>query len=234
MVSASDGPVSNGLLDRTGLFTVIAAGASNHAGKGGGSSGGGGSTWHTSRGAIPPDRANEFAFGIEAANNGVGEPWPAVQQDAYVAMVAALCAAYGLVVASDIRSHAEWTPPRKVDPRGPARWQPANASTPWNMDAFRADVAAGASPDQGDEDDMSGWLYSDARYSNVFVRGQGPATPVTTEELNAPSANNGPSLAARLGATVKARHDPTLEAIAQQAWGMTVAEAVAARLLVAV
>src|SRR6185369_7534891 len=30
-----DNPVSNGLLDRTGLFTIIGAGATNHAGKGG-------------------------------------------------------------------------------------------------------------------------------------------------------------------------------------------------------
>src|SRR5262245_47893292 len=122
MVNAEDGPISTGLLDRTGLFTIIAAGAANHAGKGGGSSGGGGTTWQTSRGTVPPDKANQYILGVEAANDGVGQAWPQIQQDNYVALMAALCAAYGFVPASDIRSHHEWTPPRKIDPRGPARW----------------------------------------------------------------------------------------------------------------
>jgi hypothetical protein len=227
MVTASDGPVANGLLDRSGLFTITAGGASNHAGKGGGSADGGGTPWRTSRGTIPADNANRYAFGIEGANAGQGgDPWPKAQQDTYVAMCAALCAAYGLNPATDIRSHAEWTPPRKVDPRGPARWQPANANSPWTMDPFRADVAAAmAGAPTPEDDDMPGWLYRDSRYSNVFVRGQGPATPVTTEELQ------GGGVGAKLGATVVATHDGVLAALCEQAWGMTVDEARAAKLL---
>lgn len=154
MVNGSpDAPVSNGLLDRTGTFTIIAGGASNHAGKGGGSSGGGGTTWVCSKGTVPPDSANSRCFGIEAANNGVGEPWPKAQTDAYVRMVRALDDAYGLDPHRDTRSHAEWTPPRKIDPRGPSPWQPANASSPWAMDGFRTEVAGTlpAPPVQEDE-----------------------------------------------------------------------------------
>ena len=136
-----DAPVSNGLLDRTGTFTIIAAGASNHGGRGGGSADGGGETWVTSRGPVPPDASNSNCFGIECANNGVGEPYPVAQQDAYIKMNRALVDAYGMVPSMDIRSHAEWTPPRKIDPRGPSRWQPANSSSPWNMNAFRDEVA---------------------------------------------------------------------------------------------
>ena len=144
MVNGPDNPISNGLLDRTGHFTAIAAGASNHAGKGGGSAEGGGTTWHCSKGTVPADSGNSRCFGIEAANNGVGEPWPQAQQDAYIKMNQALCSAYGLVVASDIRSHAEWSPPRKIDPRGPARWS-TNNDKPWDMNKFRTEVA-GSSP----------------------------------------------------------------------------------------
>jgi len=156
MVNADDGPISTGLLDRTGHFTIIAAGAANHAGRGGGSSDGGGEPWHTTRGTIAADDANRYALGIEAANNGVGEPWTVAQQDAYVAMVRALCNAYALDPLRDVRSHAEWTPPRKIDPRGPSRWSP-NDSQPWAMDLFRAEVTAADQPEltpPPEEDDM--------------------------------------------------------------------------------
>lgn len=153
-----DAPVSNGLLDRTGTFTIIAAGASNHAGKGGGSSSGGGAPWYASKGQVPPDSANSRCFGIEAANNGVGEPWPQAQQDAYVKMVRALCDAYGFVVDSDVRSHEEWTPPRKCDPTGPSRFAPpgngrgCNGADLWSMPTFRAEVVAGGQPKPDEEE----------------------------------------------------------------------------------
>jgi hypothetical protein len=157
MVNGPDNPISNGLLDRSGHFTAIASGASNHAGKGGGSAEGGGTAWHCSKGTVPADSGNSRCFGIEAANNGVGQPWPQAQQDAYTKMCAAVSDAYGLVMPSDLRSHAEWSPPRKIDPRGPAKWQPANTSSPWAMDGFRSDVAAlmaGVPPIPGPTGDM--------------------------------------------------------------------------------
>jgi len=128
-----DNPVSNGLLDRTGLFTIIGAGATNHAGKGG--------PWAASRGTIPLDSANSYCFGIEAANAGTGEPWSQAQQEAYTRMVKALCDAYLLRNATDTVAHREWAPSRKIDPAGASRW--AKGADMWNMQAFRADVDAG-------------------------------------------------------------------------------------------
>ncbi len=128
-----DAPVSNGLLDRTGLFTIISGGASNHAGKGG--------PWQASRGTVSADNANANSFGIEAANNGVGEIWPQAQQEAYTRMVNALCSAYGLRISSDVPAHREWAPGRKIDPAGQSRW--ASGSAMWDMQAFRADTQAG-------------------------------------------------------------------------------------------
>jgi hypothetical protein len=166
-----DAPVANCLLDREGLVTVWAAGASNHAGKGGGSAEGGGPPWYASGGQVPPDSANSRCWGIEAANSGDGvEAWPQAQTDAYVAMVAALVDAYGLVVASDVRSHAEWTPPRKIDPRGPSPWQPATASSPWAMDGFRADVASSSGPTPPPSDgDLVLTLFMSEDFSAKFL-----------------------------------------------------------------
>ena len=92
---------------------------------------------------IGDDSMNSSAIGIEAGNNGTGEPWPAAQQDAYITLVAALCAAYG-IDHTQVHAHAEWAPSRKVDPAGPSRW--ASSGT-WNMDAFRAELATPAPPE---------------------------------------------------------------------------------------
>jgi peptidoglycan hydrolase-like protein with peptidoglycan-binding domain len=97
-----------------------------------------------SRGTAPLDRGNQNTISIEAGNNGVGEPWPKVQQDQYVRLVRALCDGYGFK-ASDVFSHYEWTPGRKIDPAGPSRFGVINMNDTWNMDLFRKEVA-GASP----------------------------------------------------------------------------------------
>jgi hypothetical protein len=170
MVNGSpDNPVSNGLLDRTGTFTIIAGGASNHGGKGGGSDSR--PPWNTSKGTIPTDSINSNSFGIEAANNGVGEPWPQAQQDAYMKMCQALCGAYGLVPATDLLSHWEWTS-RKCDPTGASRWAPPNTlgcsgAPRWDMSLFRNEAAQlpGPIPPPG-EDDMP-------RLSNPFIQSTG-------------------------------------------------------------
>ena len=123
-------------MPRDGVVTVGAAGATNTQGKGG--------PWTLSTGTIPLDRGNSFGLAIEAANAGTGEAWPAAQTSAYVELVAALCAAYGLDPTRDDLSHREWCEPscagRKIDPAGPSPW--ATGSSSWAMGGFRADVAA--------------------------------------------------------------------------------------------
>ena len=117
-----DAPLSNLCLDRDGVWWILAAGATNTNGAGG------------PLGDVDEDAMNLAAIGIEA-NGGYGEPWPDVQTRAYVAGVAALCAAYGI---GDVFAHFEWAPTRKVDPAGPSPWATGDQS--WNMDRFRADV----------------------------------------------------------------------------------------------
>jgi hypothetical protein len=131
-------PVANINLGRGGEITVGVAGASNHAGKGG--------PRNTSKGMVPLDSGNRYLIGIEALNTGVGEPWGETMQDRYIALVQALCNHYGFVVASDIMSHHEWTPSRKIDPAGPSRFGSINRSGTWDMDIFRSTVAGAPAP----------------------------------------------------------------------------------------
>ena len=148
--TGTDRPIGAMLLDRTGLVTVGAAGATNTQGKGG--------PWSLSRGTIPLDKGNAYGVALEAANNGTGEAWPTAQVDAYVFTAAALCEALDLDPDRDVLAHFEWVAPscpgRKVDPVGPSPW--ATGATSWDMDAFRADVVAwcnGELPDYPDEEE---------------------------------------------------------------------------------
>jgi hypothetical protein len=149
-VGHADAPVANMVLGPEGQVSVHAAGASNHAGDGG--------PWSTSRGTIPASGANSRSIAVEASNDGQGQPWSLEQQDAYVAISAAMCSAYGFdparrgPTASDLIAHYEWAGPsppapgRKCDPAGPSRWSGpsggCNARNYWRMDEFRAAVAA--------------------------------------------------------------------------------------------
>jgi N-acetyl-anhydromuramyl-L-alanine amidase AmpD len=96
------GPLSHLFLDRDGTFHVIAAGRCNHAGKG---------QWQG------VTQGNTSFIGIEAANDGVDEPWPQVQLSAYVAGVAAILGSIGADPVMAV-GHKEWALPRgrKVDP----------------------------------------------------------------------------------------------------------------------
>ena len=129
-----DAPLSNLYLDRTGLVWVIAAGATNTNGSGHDSWGGG----------VPDNSMNSYAIGVEAGNEGTGEPWPGVQQDAYVDIVQALKARYG-IADKCVRGHFEWAPDRKIDPAGQSRYASGGAS--WDMAKFRSDC--GGQPDPG-------------------------------------------------------------------------------------
>ena len=88
---------------------------------------------------ISKDMMNMYALSVEAANDGVGEPWPAAQTNSLIAGTAALCYAYGISV-EHVRAHHEWSPGRKIDPAGNSPW--AIGANKWNMGAFRADLKA--------------------------------------------------------------------------------------------
>lgn len=96
-------PLAHLGLRRSGVYVAIASGVANHGGTG---------NWKGITG-------NRRAVGIEAYNNGTGEPWPQTQLDAYDRGVAALLERLGRD-ASYLWGHKEYaTPPgRKIDPFG--------------------------------------------------------------------------------------------------------------------
>lgn len=95
------GPLCHLQLNRDGSYVVIAAGRANHAGPG---------SW---KGI---NTGNTSFIGIEAANDGVGEPWPQAQLDAYHLGTAALIKHINGSV-DNVIGHKEWTT-RKIDPAG--------------------------------------------------------------------------------------------------------------------
>lgn len=145
-----DAPLCNIYLGRSGQVWVCAAGATNTNGSG-----------RDPCGVTPDDSMNSHAIGIEAGNDGRGEPWPDAQLDAYVRLAAALADHYGLG-AGRIHAHAEWAPDRKVDPAGPPRY--AVGAATWNMADFRSDCDGVAPtpfpppPLDPEEDDMPRYL----------------------------------------------------------------------------
>lgn len=149
IVGCDDAPVGNLLLDRTGTFWPVAAGASNCAGKGGPAV--------FSRGTIPLDSGNTRGWQIEVANNGVGEVWPRVQVDAFFAGSNALNAHVGNLP-GDVITHQGWAPTRKIDPATAAAvdgpWQPGavTSSGTWSLADIAAECARRA---QSSEDDVT-------------------------------------------------------------------------------
>jgi hypothetical protein len=161
-----DAPLSNLLLDRTGLWWVLAAGATN-------TNGSGVDTWG---GGVPENSMNSYAIGIEAGNNGVGEAWPTAQQNAYVAGVKAMMAHYN-IPAGHVRAHFEWAPDRKTDPAGQSNW--ASGSAKWDMNKFRSDCGTGAAPGPTppptptDQEDDVVWRVAKQTEGGAFFIGDG-------------------------------------------------------------
>lgn len=123
-------PICQLYLSRSGTFYVVAAGrcCTNGAGSS--------APWN---GGVPDGQMNHHAIAIEAANQGTGERWPDAQIHSYVHGVAALCKAYN-IPNKHVRAHHEWAPGRKIDPAGQSPY--AVGSAKWDMNKFRADVAA--------------------------------------------------------------------------------------------
>ena len=204
---SSDAPIGNLLLDRTGTFWPIAAGASNTAGKGG--------PVTLSRGTIPVDQGNTQSVAIEAANNGVGEVWPIAQVDAYIAGSNAINAQLGNLP-TDLFTHSlgagdGWTD-RKIDPAQSwsvqGHWAPGsvNSSGTWSLADIRAECAsrwAGGRPNpepqpptpNDEDDDMATFLMRNRETGQIVLLaydGAGiSATGMAAEDLDAYQAKFG-------------------------------------------
>lgn len=139
---------------RKGEVWIMAAGACNTQGMGGPMLG------------VPINQGNQRLIGIEIGNNGIGEPYPTVQQNTVLWLVRTLAAHYGPIYGfgmNSVISHFEWAPARKNDPAGPSRWAPGGGR--WNMAAFRADV--GAQPPGDDFMTPEDKAYLDAKFAAV-------------------------------------------------------------------
>jgi len=127
------GPISQLYIGRSGSVYIVAAGRANHGGKG-------------RRPGIDTGGCqdmNRYLLGIEAGNNGVGEPWPDVQTTIYAEVVHALCVFYGWSIDNQVYLHATTGPPSggcnsKIDPAGPWQLQPdLVGSTTWDLGTWR-------------------------------------------------------------------------------------------------
>jgi N-acetylmuramoyl-L-alanine amidase len=145
---SDNAPVCNLDIKSDGTVVVIAAGPTNTNGNG--------QAMHTSKGTVPADSMNSYALGIEFYNNGVGQAWPQVQIDVGFAVVGNIQRHLGLQP-SDLFTHHQYAPDRKVDPataaavQGP--WQPRSctSSGTWDLGDIRSECArrAGSAPDPG-------------------------------------------------------------------------------------
>lgn len=111
------GPLTHFGLGRDGRVYWIASGRANHAGKA------------KASGTVAAGDGNELYIGIEAFNNGVGEPWPTEQYDAYVLLCAVLSVYFTGNSAETVRGHKETSTTGKPDPT-------------FDMDLFRKRVAS--------------------------------------------------------------------------------------------
>lgn len=107
VVGRSDlpGPLCQLGLGRDGTVHVIAAGRANHAGTA------------KSSGTVAAGDGNSLYIGVEAFNDGVGEPWPQVQYDAYVKLCAVLSVKVTGNSVNTVRAHKETSVTGKIDPR---------------------------------------------------------------------------------------------------------------------
>jgi hypothetical protein len=195
--SSSDAPIGNMTIMRDGVVWIGAAGAANTAGKGG--------PMTMSRGTVPVDGANSRTWAFEVANNGVGEPWPQVQIDAYFAASNELNRRFGNSP-RDVFTHAintstakGWTD-RKIDPataaavQGPWRPRSVNSSGTWNLDDIRDECARRATaptptppdPTPEPEDDEMARLYLAKLDTNAYHvrRGDGNVGTVVRSSEN--------------------------------------------------
>lgn len=225
--SNSNRPTANLMLDRTGMFWTLAAGATNTNGKG--------VATNFSKGTVPANAMNTYAIGIEALNNGVGEPWSERMVDAYFTGSNALASAYGLRF-NDLMTHSGYAPQRKIDPATAAavrgRWQPRsiNSAGAWNLsdirnEAMRRGGQPAQRPPQVGDDEMSIRIFEsqsnpkeflamffaecDAQGRSIELQWSGPGDdPRVRERVDVMMSNFGPPQNLTLGGTRNNRLHP--------------------------
>lgn len=98
------GPLAHFGLSRDGTVYIVASGRANHAGRA------------RSSGSVAAGDGNSLYIGIEAMNDGVGEPWPAAQMRAYETLAAVLSVHVTGNSVRTVRAHKETSVTGKIDP----------------------------------------------------------------------------------------------------------------------
>lgn len=168
----SAAPLSNLYIDRSGTVWVLAAGATNTNGKG--------RSLKFSRGTVPADGMNTRALGVELGNNGVGEAWPQCQTDAMFTVSNTCNAKFGNQP-TDISTHQNYAPDRKIDPataasvQGPFTPRSVNSSGTWDNGDVQTECERRwykPKPETGDNDvNVPATVWTWGNRVDTFVRG---------------------------------------------------------------
>lgn len=144
------GPLAQLGLARDGTVYVVAAGRANHAGTA------------KASGTVGAGDGNALYVGIEAFNDGRGEPWPAAQYDAYVRLCATLSLKITGSSANTVRGHKETSVTGKIDPT-------------FDMGVFRVRVAKAmnATPEPKPEEPTRGPNIDEAVAALEDAKGRG-------------------------------------------------------------
>lgn len=167
-------PIANIMIARNGDVWLLAAGATNTNGKGTGDI-------HTSRGRVPNDNMNTYAFGMEIQNTGTGQAYSPECMDACFRTSLALTAMAGLLP-SDVGTHQAYAWDRKIDPAQAwsvgGGWQPRsiNSSGSWSLADLRDELnrrAVGPAPTPPQEEDEMATSILHVPGRNAQFIGQG-------------------------------------------------------------
>lgn len=167
-------PISNATIDRNGDVWLLAAGPTNTNGKGSKV------TW--SKGKVPTDSMNSYAWGMEICNNGVGGTYPQAQIDSAFKVSNTINAHLGNRP-DDVALHWNWAPDRKVDPakasavQGPWKPRSCTSSGTWEVADLKAECLARAAPQPPEpppsgEDEMLLYVEVDDAWARFVATGQ--------------------------------------------------------------
>ena len=145
-------PIANVLVARDGTVWILAAGCTNTNGSGRASA--------FSKGTVPADSMNSYAFGMELANAGTGETYPQAQVDAAFIVSNVVNGRCGNRP-DDVGVHEWYSPGRKIDPAAcnvagpwaPAEWD--NGAGTWELYSLRDECVRRATAPPPEEDDLT-------------------------------------------------------------------------------
>lgn len=178
-INTSDGkPVANIYLWCDATCYLLAGGATNTNGKG--------DSKRFSRGTVPQDSMNSYAWGMEIVNDGIGGPYPQVQIDAAFVISNTMNNRIGNRF-DDVMTHWGYAPTRKIDPatasavQGPWKPRSGNSSGSWVLDDLKAECnARGTSgilppePEPEDED-MTTFIARNSGTGSIALVSHGSA-----------------------------------------------------------